>query len=70
MRLKGATVNFLGDSITFGIGASCTENRYTDVLAREFGLAKVNNYGVSGSRFARQRVMTDDPSDLDFCMRM
>ena len=25
---------------------------------------------LSGSRFARQRVMTDDPSDLDFCMRM
>ena len=70
MQLKGATVNFLGDSITFGVGASCVENRYTDVLAREFGLKKANNYGISGSRFARQRVMTDDPSDLDFCMRM
>ena len=70
MQLNGATVNFLGDSITFGVGASCVENRYTDVLAREFGLKRANNYGVSGSRFARQRVMTDDPSDLDFCMRM
>lgn len=69
MELKGATVNFLGDSITEGVGASCVENRYTDVFARMFG-AKVNNYGVSGSRIARQRVITDEPHDRDFCMRM
>ena len=49
MQLQGATVNFLGDSITEGVGASCTENRYTDVFAREFGLKKVNNYGISGT---------------------
>ena len=53
MKLNGAIVNFLGDSITEGVGASCEGNRYTDVLAREFGLARANNYGVSGSRIAR-----------------
>ena len=68
MQLKGATVNFLGDSITFGIGASRPENRFTDVLAREFGLLRANNYGVSGSRFARQPIVED--ADRDFCMRM
>ena len=70
MKLNGAIVNFLGDSITEGVGASCEGNRYTDVLAREFGLARANNYGVSGSRIARQTVMTNEPHDRDFCMRM
>ena len=53
MELKGATINILGDSITEGVGASCVENRYADVFARLYG-AKVNNCGVSGSRFAAQ----------------
>lgn len=70
MELKNAVVNFLGDSITFGVGASCEQNRYTDVLAREYGLKKANNYGVSGSRIARQRVVTDSDYDRDFCLRM
>lgn len=70
MELKGATINFLGDSITQGVGASCVEKRYVDVLAREFGLKKANNYGISGSRIARQRVITDNPADRDFCMRL
>lgn len=58
MDLHNATINFLGDSITEGAGASCLENRYTDVLAREFGLKKANNYGISGTRIARQQVIT------------
>ena len=69
MNLQNATINFLGDSITVGVGASSLENRFTDVLAREFGLKKANNYGISGSRIARQQVMTEEPSDRDFCMR-
>jgi len=69
MILEGKNVNILGDSITEGVGASCEANRYTDVFAREFG-AKVNNYGVSGSRIARQRVKVGSRSDFDFCMRM
>ena len=70
MKLNGASINFLGDSITEGVGASCRSNRYTDVLARQFGLLRANNYGVSGSRIARQTAMTDEPHDRDFCMRM
>ena len=69
MELKGMTINFLGDSITEGVGASCVENRYTDVFAQLYGV-KVNNYGLSGSRFACQRVMTDEPHERHFCMRM
>ena len=70
MNLQGATVNFLGDSITAGSGASCPENRFVSVLAREFGLKRANNYGIGGSRIARQTVVTDSPMDRDYCMRM
>lgn len=69
MILKGAVINFLGDSITQGVGASCIENRFTDVLEREFELKKANNYGISGARIARQKVFTGVPSDRDYCMR-
>jgi len=69
MELKGAVINILGDSITEGVGASCEENRYTDVFARLYG-AKVNNYGVSGSRFAAQRINTGERHEQHFCMRM
>ena len=70
MILKGATINFLGDSITHGVGASSLDKGYVPVLEREFGLKKANNYGISGSRIARQPVMTDNPFDQDFCLRM
>lgn len=69
MILKGAVINFLGDSITQGVGASCIENRFTDVLEREFELKKANNYGISGARIARQKIFTGVPSDRDYCMR-
>ena len=71
MILKGATVNFLGDSITQGVGASSLETRFTDVFAREFGLKAVSNYGISGTRIARQQhPETDNPLyDQDFCRR-
>ena len=61
MELKGAVINFLGDSITEGVGASCEENRYTDVFSRLYG-AKVNNYGISGSRIANQ-LNPGNPND-------
>lgn len=65
MEPKGATINFLGDSITFGVGASCQGNRFTDVIARECQLKKANNYGVSGFRIARQQVLSQEEYDRD-----
>ncbi|MEG0269062.1 MAG: SGNH/GDSL hydrolase family protein [Clostridia bacterium] len=70
MELKGSVVNFLGDSITCGVGASSEEKRFTDVLAREFQLQKANNYGISGSRIARQQLITTEEYDRDYCMRL
>ncbi len=49
MELKGKTLNFLGDSITYGGGPF----RFTDVIAQEQG-AKCNNYGICGTRIAKQ----------------
>lgn len=71
MNLKGKTVNILGDSITEGVGVSEQSKRYADVFANLTG-AKVNNYGISGTRFAKQTVPTEtNPSfDQDFISRV
>lgn len=70
MELKGCVVNVLGDSITEGVGASCVENRFTDVLWRAYGLKAVHNYGISGSRIARQRRMTEERHERWFSSRI
>ena len=70
MELKNKVINFLGDSITEGVGASSAETRYVSRVAAIAGLARANNYGISGTRIARQK--NPDPNnrfDLDFCMR-
>lgn len=71
MELKGKSIVFLGDSITEGVGASCTDNRYTDVLVRMGEFGKSFNYGISGTRVARQRKV--EPNNLvdvnSFCER-
>lgn len=69
MDIAGKTVAFLGDSITEGSGASCVENRFTDVFARLTGGVSLN-YGVGGTRIARQKVVTEDRFDRDFNMRV
>ncbi len=70
MKLNGKTVNILGDSITEGVGVSEQSKRYADVFAALTG-AKVNNYGISGTRIAKQRVPSAEPRfDLDFISRV
>ena len=71
MELQGKVINFLGDSITQCCGASCTENGYVNVLAREYGLKKANNYGISGTRIAKQLGPTNNPAhDAGYCDRV
>ena len=53
MKLNGKKVYFLGDSITEGAGASSYEKSYVPVFAEISG-AEVKNYGLSGTRIARQ----------------
>ena len=63
MELKGLKINFLGDSITQGVGASCEQTIYHSVLKKEADLAVTRNYGISGTRFALQKGTTTRPKD-------
>ncbi len=70
MNLQGLKINFLGDSITEGHGCSSEATRFTDKIAAEYG-AITRNYGIGGTRFARQTKPSDNPRhDLDFPSRV
>ena len=70
MELKGKVINFLGDSITEGVGVNDIKNRYDNRLKEILGLEKVNNYGIGGTRIAHQSNPSDNPRfDMCFCSR-
>ena len=54
MNLQGKIINVLGDSITQGVGVSAIENAYQNVMGRMVGAAEVRNFGLSGTRLAKQ----------------
>ncbi len=70
--LNNLTLNFLGDSITEGCGTSCLEGkRFTSLLQSRYPLAKINNYGIGGTRIARQSTPSLVPAwDRDFISRV
>ena len=68
MELKNKTVLFLGDSITEGAGTSSPEYNYVSVFSRLSG-AECVNYGIGGTRIARQTVKTNERWDSDFVGR-
>lgn len=69
MKLKGKKVAFLGDSITEGLVASAPERCYVSMFGKNEG-ATVFNYGVGGTRIARQlKPDASDPRDEDFIVR-
>ena len=62
-------INFLGDSITEGAGASCQEKSFVFQLGQMLN-AEVRNYGVGGTRIAPQSKPSLEPRwDLDFIQR-
>lgn len=67
MKLDGLKINFLGDSITQGVGTSCNDMIYHSQLKKDANLQEVRNYGVSGTRFAKQQHSDDCSSS--FCDR-
>lgn len=70
MELTGLKINFLGDSITEGCCASSPELGYVEQMKRLFRLREANNYGIGGTRIARQQTASAEAKfDLDFCMR-
>lgn len=70
MKLEGMKINFLGDSITEFYSATSPEFAYHQVIMRNYGLAKANNYGVSGTRFARQNVPSTENTMFDYTFEM
>lgn len=68
-------IDFLGDSITEGAGASSMDNCFVSQTGKLLN-AKANNYGISGTRIARQKGVTQPhifdmhfPSRMDFLDR-
>ena len=62
MKLEGMTFNFLGDSITEGVGTTSPDKRYFELIKIKCGLSQVNGYGISGTRFAKQITPSETPS--------
>jgi len=70
MELNGRKINFLGDSITQGVGASEESLCYVSLIAERTG-AVCRNYGISGTRIAAKRIPSETARhDLDFCSRV
>ena len=49
MELEHLKINILGDSISYGMNASCEENSYVGHLRKKYPDAIIRNYSVSGS---------------------
>ena len=71
MNLEGKIINFLGDSITEGVGVEDRENnRFSSVIQRKCSCKKTNNYGIGGTRIAHQFSPSEKARhDLNFCGR-
>lgn len=63
MELRGSKINFLGDSITYGHGTTAPEKTFCKLIESRYG-AVCRNYGICGTRIARQQTDTND-----FCAR-
>ena len=56
MELKGKRINFLGDSITEGVGIASVEDAYWNLLKQNCSLLEARGYGIGGTRIARQHL--------------
>ena len=54
MKLQGKKINFLGDSITEGHGASSNEKCFVSLIEKMAELGVARNYGIGGTRIAIQ----------------
>lgn len=62
MNLKGKKLAVLGDSITEGCGVADRRNLFPEILKREYGLSEALNFGIGGTRIARQSCDGPDSS--------
>lgn len=71
MELKDKKINFLGDSITEGACATSPELCFVEVMRRRYRLGAARNYGIGGTRIARQHRPSEEAKyDRDFCSRV
>ncbi len=71
MELQGKKIVFLGDSITEGCGTSGVEHHFVTLVGKEGGFRESKNYGIGGTRIARQAVKYGENLwDRDFCSRI
>ena len=68
MKLEGLKINFLGDSITEGHGASLPENFFWKRFERDGCICR--GYGIGGTRIAEQQVPYDERMDQYFASRV
>lgn len=63
-------INFLGDSITEGACATASDKRYSSLVCQLLG-AEENNYGIGGTRIAKQKNPKSNAweDDKDFLTR-
>lgn len=70
MDLKNKKINFLGDSITEGYCATAPESSFVEVMKEKYQLAEARNYGIGGTRIARQHTPSAEAKyDQDFGSR-
>lgn len=56
MKLENITANFLGDSITEGVGTTGADKCFHALIAKKYGMKVARNYGIGGTRFAYQQT--------------
>ncbi len=70
MKLDGVKINFLGDSITEGAGTTEPERCFHQLIEEKYNLSVANNYGVSGTRIARQTEPTRENTKFDLTFEL
>ena len=71
MKLEGLTINFLGDSITEGYGTTGLDKTFHQIIKEKYNMKHAYNYGVGGTRIARQLVpeLVNTKWDMTFELR-
>ena len=70
MELKNLTINFLGDSITEGHGTSAPYMVFHQIIKDKYNMKHAYNYGVGGTRIARQIVPTKESTKFDLTFEL
>ena len=70
MKLEGMRINFLGDSITEGSGTTAPEKTFHQRMKEKYNLKAAYNYGVGGTRIARQSVASKEFTLWDYTFEM